>query len=328
MLAVASRQVSDGVSLLVDQTKRLGIGLNQASSFLLSMKNNATTPSMAGFYIPAQILTGEEFRRAASIFISPDGRSARYLVQTKLNPFSPEAMDQINAITAAARSAQPNTTLADASIGMTGLTVTLRDTRDYYYQDLARIIITTVLVVLGILMILLRALVAPLYLVASVVLSYLSSLGLSVLVFQMLLGQELHWSVPGLTFIISVAMGADYSMLLISRIRDESPRGIRSGVIRTVTQTGGVITVAGLIFSASMIGLQFSSITTLVQIGFIISVGILLDTFVVRTVTVPALAVLVGKANWWPSKWQPPAPTRAPRQPEPEPNPVTTGAPQ
>ncbi|MDA2991450.1 MAG: RND family transporter [Actinomycetota bacterium] len=308
MLAVASRQVSDGVSLLVDQTKTLGVGLDQASSFLLSMKNNATTPSMAGFYIPAQILNGEEFRRAASIFISPDGRSARYLVQTELDPFTPPAMDQVNAILAAARSAQPNTTLADASIGMTGLTATLRDIRDYYYQDFARIIITTILVVLGILIILLRALVAPLYLVASVVLSYLSSLGVAVIVFQGLLGQELHWSVPGLTFIISVAMGADYSMLLISRIRDESPRGIRSGVIRTVTQTGGVITVAGLIFSASMVGLQFSSITTLVQIGFVISVGILLDTFLVRTITVPALAVLVGKANWWPSKWQPAAP--------------------
>jgi RND superfamily putative drug exporter len=125
-------------------------------------------------------------------------------------------------------------------------------------------------------------------------------------------------------------MGADYSMLLISRIRDESPRGIRSGVIRTVTQTGGVITVAGLIFSASMIGLQFSSIATLVQIGFIISIGILLDTFVVRTLTVPALAVLVGKANWWPSKWKsahghtPAAPLR---EPEPEPEAVAAGAP-
>ena len=306
MLAVASRQVADGVALLVDQTKTLGVGLDQASSFLLSIKNNANTPSMAGFYIPAQILNGEEFRRAASIFISPDGRSVRYLVQTKLDPFTPPAMDQVNAILAAARSAQPNTTLADASIGMTGLTATLRDIRDYYHQDFARIIITTILVVLSIFIILLRALVAPLYLVATVVLSYLSSLGVAVIVFQGILGQELHWSVPGLTFIISVAMGADYSMLLISRIRDESPRGIRSGVIRTVTQTGGVITVAGLIFSASMIGLQFSSITTVVQIGFIISVGILLDTFFVRTITVPALAVLIGKANWWPSKWEPP----------------------
>ncbi|HCA51678.1 MAG TPA: MMPL family RND transporter, partial [Mycobacterium sp.] len=310
LLSVASRQVADGVALLVDQTKKLGVGLDQASSFLLAMKRDANTQSMAGFYIPGQILNGEEFRKAAAIFISPDGRSARFLVQSKLNPFSAEAMDQVNEILAASRSAQPNTTLADASIGMTGLTVTLRDTRDYYYQDLRFIIMTTILVVLGILIVLLRALVAPLYLIVSVIVSYLSALGMGVVVFQFILGQELHWSVPGLTFIILVAVGADYNLLLISRIRDESPHGIRSGVIRTVSQTGGVITAAGLIFAASMIGLQFSSITTLVQIGFIIATGILLDTFLVRTVTVPATAVLVGKANWWPSKWQPPVPVK------------------
>jgi len=325
-LAQGSRQVADGVALLVDQTKRLGAGLDQASSFLLAMKRDATTPSMAGFYIPAQILTGDEFRKAAAIFISPDGHTARYLVQSKLNPFTSEAMDQVNDILAAARGSQPNTTLADASLSMTGLTVTLRDTRDYYYQDLQLIVTTTILVVLSILIVLLRALVAPLYLIVSVIISYLSALGLGVVLFQLILGQELHWSVPGLTFIILVAVGADYNLLLISRIRDESPFGIRSGVIRTVTQTGGVITAAGLIFAASMIGLQFSSITTLVQIGFIIAAGILLDTFLVRTVTVPAMAVLVGKANWWPSKWQPPAPVKPHREPRPEP--VSTVAPQ
>ena len=327
-LAQGSRQVADGVSLLVDQTKRLGAGLDQASSFLLAMKRDATTPSMAGFYIPPQILTGDEFRKAAAIFISPDGHTARYLVQSKLNPFTSEAMDQINDILAAARGAQPNTMLEDASISMTGLTVTLRDTRDYYYQDLRLIITTTILVVLSILIVLLRALVAPLYLIVSVVFSYLSALGMGVLLFQVILGQELHWSVPGLTFIILVAVGADYNLLLISRIRDESPHGIRSGVIRTVSQTGGVITAAGLIFAASMIGLQFSSITTLAQIGFIIASGILLDTFLVRTITVPATAVLVGKANWWPSKWEPPPPPKRPRQPQPQPQSVSAGAPQ
>jgi len=327
-LAQGSRQVADGVSLLVDQTKRLGAGLDQASSFLLAMKRDATTPSMAGFYIPPQILTGDEFRKAAAIFISPDGHTARYLVQSKLNPFTSEAMDQVNDILAAARGAQPNTMLEDASISMTGLTVTLRDTRDYYYQDLRLIITTTILVVLSILIVLLRALVAPLYLIVSVVFSYLSALGMGVLLFQVILGQELHWSVPGLTFIILVAVGADYNLLLISRIRDESPHGIRSGVIRTVSQTGGVITAAGLIFAASMIGLQFSSITTLAQIGFIIASGILLDTFLVRTITVPATAVLVGKANWWPSKWEPPPPPKRPRQPQPQPQSVSAGAPQ
>jgi RND superfamily putative drug exporter len=97
-------------------------------------------------------------------------------------------------------------------------------------------------------------------------------------------------------------VGADYNLLLISRIRDEAPHGLRSGVIRTVGSTGGVITSAGLIFAASMFGLVFSSIGGVVQVGFIIGVGLLLDTFLVRTVTVPAMAVLVGDANWWPSK--------------------------
>jgi len=325
LLSVASRQVADGVALLVDQTKKLGVGLDQASSFLLAMKRDATTQSMAGFYIPGQILSGAEFKKAAAIFISPDGRTARYLVQSKLNPFTPLAMDQVNAVLDAAHGAQPNTALADASIGMTGLTVTLRDTRDYYRQDLQRIVITTILVVLTILIILLRALVAPMYLIVSVIVSYMSALGMGVVLFQLILGQELHWSVPGLTFIILVAVGADYNLLLISRIRDESPHGIRSGVIRTVTQTGGVITAAGLIFAASMIGLQFSSISTLVQIGFIIAAGILLDTFLVRTVTVPATAVLVGKANWWPSKWQPPPIAARPKPTVEEPVAAETG---
>jgi len=111
-----------------------------------------------------------------------------------------------------------------------------------------------------------------------------------------------------------VAVGADYNLLLISRIRDESPYGIRSGVIRTVTQTGGVITSAGLIFAASMLGLLFASLTTIVQIGFIIGVGILLDTFLVRTITVPAIAVVVGNANWWPSRATPPPPPKKPRK--------------
>jgi RND superfamily putative drug exporter len=317
-LADGSRKVADGVQLLVDQTKNLGAGLDQASSFLLGMKHNANTQTMAGFYVPAEILTGDEFKKAAKIFISPDGHTVRYLIQTKLNPFTAEAMDQVNAVIATARAAQPNTSLSDASISMTGFTVTLRDTRDYYHQDLRLIVLTTILVVLTILIVLLRALVAPLYLIVSVILSYLSALGVGVLLFQLILGQNLHWSVPGLTFIILVAVGADYNLLLISRIRDESPYGIRSGVIRTVTQTGGVITAAGLIFAASMLGLQFATIATLVQMGFIIGMGILLDTFLVRTITVPATAVLVGKANWWPSKWDPPAPVRRTRAADPE----------
>ena len=304
-LAGGSRQLADGVQQLVDQTKRMGTDLGDASVFLLAMKNDAATPSMAGFYIPPQVLLSDDFKKAAAFFISADGHTARYLIQTKYNPFSTAAMDQVNSITDTARGAQPNTALADAEISMTGYSATLRDAREYYNHDIRFIIALTVIVVFLILVALLRAIVAPLYLIGSVIISYLAALGIGVVMFQFILGQELHWSVPGLTFIILVAMGADYNMLLISRIRDESPRGIRSGVIRTVGSTGGVITAAGLIFAASMFGLLFASISTIVQAGFVVGAGILLDTFLVRTVTVPATAVLVGRANWWPSRWRP-----------------------
>ena len=143
---------------------------------------------------------------------------------------------------------------------MGGFTATLRDMRDYYNHDIQLIIAITVIVVFLILVALLRAIVAPLYLVGSVLISYLSAVGIGVIVFQFILGQELSWSVPGLAFIVLVAVGADYNMLLVSRIREESARGIRSGVIRTVASTGGVITSAGVIFAASMFGLVFGSI--------------------------------------------------------------------
>jgi RND superfamily putative drug exporter len=303
-LADGGRQVADGVQELVDQTKRMGADLGNASEFLLAMKNDAATPSMAGFYIPPKVLTSDDFKKAATYFVSADGHAARYLIETEFSPFSTAAMDAVNSVTNTARGAQPNTALSDASISMNGYSATLRDARDYYNHDIRLIIVLTIIVVCLILIALLRAIVAPLYLIGSVIISYLAALGIGIVMFQFILGQELHWSVPGLAFIILVAMGADYNMLLISRIRDESPRGIRSGVIRTVGSTGGVITAAGLIFAASMFGLLFASITTNVQIGFVVGTGILLDTFLVRTVTVPAAAVLVGRANWWPSRWR------------------------
>lgn len=301
-LADGSRQVAGGVDQLVEQVKVIADGLDEASEFLLTMRNDAAASTMAGFNIPAEVLNAAEFQKAAEAFISPDGHSVRYLVQTKLNPFSSEAMDQVNTISDIARGAQPNTSLADASISMGGFPAALRDTRDYYEADIRFIIIATLIVVLLTLTILLRSIVAPVYLVGTVVLSYFAAIGIGVLMFQGILGQQLHWSVPPLAFVVLVAVGADYNMLFVSRMRDESPHSIRYGIIRTLGSTGGVITAAGLIFAASMGGLLFSSIGIVIQGGFVIGVGILLDTFVVRTITVPAIAALVGQANWWPSR--------------------------
>lgn len=300
-LAEGSRAIAGGVKELVDQTKRLGSGLNEASSFLLNMKRDADKPTMSGFNLPPEITTRDEYKKGAQLFIAPNGHAARYFIQSALSPFGTPAMDQVSSIEKAARSALPNTELSDAKVSVVGVPTGLRDTRDYYNSDIGFIIVATILIVFLILVVLLRAIIAPLYLIASVLLSYLSAVGIGVLFFQMILGKDLHWSLPGLSFILLVAVGADYNMLLISRIRDESPHGVRFGVIRTVGTTGGVITSAGLIFAASMFGLLFASITTMAEAGFIIGIGILIDTFLVRTITVPALASMIGQKNWWPS---------------------------
>jgi len=301
-LADSSKQLADGVQLLVDQTRNMGGGLDQASSFLLAMKRDASDPAMSGFYIPPQVLTQREFKKAAQLFVSDDGHTVRYLVQTALNPFGVEAMDQVDLILKAADSAKPNTSLAGAHITMVGFSAFNNDVRGHYDSDLTYIIVMTLIVVFLILVALLRAVIAPIYLVMSVVLSFVSAMGIGVIFFQFVLGQDIYWSVSGMAFLVLVAVGADYNLLLISRIHREAKYGIRSSVIKTVGATGGVITSAGLIFAASMLALTVSSLATVVQLGFVIGVGLLLDTFIVRTITVPAVAVLIGDKNWWPAK--------------------------
>ena len=309
-LADGSKQLAGGVQTLVDQTKQMGLGMNQAAGLLLSIKHDASQPSMAGMYIPPKVLTTTDFKNAAKLFISPDGHSSRYLVETKFDPFSTQAMAQVRTILDTARGAQPNTTLSDATVSMVGTTPMYSAMRSYYEHDLRLIIVLTLVVVFLILVALLRAIVAPLYLIASVVISYMSALGLGVAFFQFICHQQIYWNVPATAFIVLVAVGADYNLLLITRIREESRNGIRSGIIRAVHSTGGVITSAGIIFAASMFGLMFGSVSTMVQIGFVIGAGLLIDTFVVRTITVPALAALIGRANWWPAKSRKAAPRR------------------
>ena len=281
---------------------QLQAGLEQAANYLLELKDKASSQNMAGFYIPAIVVNSIDFQTAASVFVSADGHVARYLISTEYGAFGDEAIELTGKIRQTAQGAVPNTSLENSTVEVAGATSLTEDVKKYLNDDFLHIMITTLIIVALVLILLLRAVLAPLYLLISVVLSYVSALGLGVIVFQLLLGQELSWMLAPMAFIVLVAVGADYNMLLISRLRDESSRGIRVGVIRTVASTGSVITSAGIIFAASMFGLMAGQFQGMIQIGFVIGAGLLLDTFIVRTVTVPALASLIGRGNWWPSK--------------------------
>ncbi|MFA4082839.1 RND family transporter [Mycobacteroides salmoniphilum] len=303
-LSDGASQLAGGVHALVDKNLEMAEGMGQIAATLKMMNTEASSPTLSGFYLPQNTFDNTDFKTMAKFFVAKDGKSVRYIIESRLDPYSADGMNLARQVKAVAQQSLPNTSIADADVGVTGFASIYDDLKTTFTADFTRVIVVTVAIVGLILVVLLRSLLAPLYLMATVTLTYLSSLGLAVLVFQILLGKEIFWAVPAMAFIILVAVGADYNMLLISRLREESATNIRVGVIRTVKHTGSVITSAGLIFAASMFGLMSSNLLTITQIGFVIGCGLLLDTFVVRTLTVPAIAVLLGKANWWPAKQQ------------------------
>jgi len=185
-----------------------------------------------------------------------------------------------------------------------GVTATDVDTIDASIDDRNLIIPIILVVILGILMLLLRSILAPILLVATTVLSFGTAMGVSALVFNEVFEfPGADPAVPLYGFVFLVALGIDYNIFLMTRVREEAlQHGTREGVLRGLTVTGGVITSAGVVLAATFAALAVIPILFLVQLAFIVAFGVLLDTFIVRSLLVPALTYDIGPKVWWPSK--------------------------
>ncbi len=190
---------------------------------------------------------------------------------------------------------------ADALVG--GYTAQQFDTQQTSARDRTVIVPIVLGIILLILVALLRSVLVPVLLVATVALNFLATLGVSALVFGHLLGfSGTDASVPLYGFVFLVALGVDYNIFLMSRVREETVRsGTREGVLRGLVTTGGVITSAGVVLAATFAALMVIPLAFLVQIAFIVAFGVLLDTLVVRSLLVPALIIDIGPRAWWPS---------------------------
>ncbi|WP_030769963.1 MMPL family transporter [Streptomyces sp. NRRL F-2664] len=190
---------------------------------------------------------------------------------------------------------------ADALVG--GYTAQQYDTQATAARDRSVIVPVVLAIILLVLVLLLRSLLVPVLLVATVALNFAATLGVSSLVFEHLLGfSGTDASVPLYGFVFLVALGVDYNIFLMSRVREEAlTHGTRRGVLRGLTTTGGVITSAGVVLAATFAALMVIPLAFLVQIAFIVAFGVLLDTLVVRSLLVPALVIDIGPRAWWPS---------------------------
>jgi len=230
---------------------------------------------------------------------SEDGDLVRLDATLSVDPFSDEANDLVPELREEAGTAAGGET---ALVG--GVSAENYDTAETLREDAKLIVPLVLILILVILMILLRAIVAPLYLVATVVLSYAFALGASTLIFTEILNQpDSDPGIPTFAFIFLVALGVDYNIFLISRIREEaSHQETKEAVITGLERTGGVITSAGIILAGTFCALMALPLETLFQLGFTVAFGLLVDTFVVRTILVPAIAFKLGERNWWPSR--------------------------
>lgn len=244
---------------------------------------------------------------AATIpYISDDGSTALLRVTLKSDPYGVPAINAMQPVRDAARQAATHVGLsADvATIQLAGVTPQLADTRAVSDAD-RQIVVPLVLILVAIILaLLLRSLIAPLYLIAAVTLNYFAALGASAFLFTRIQADEgMAYAIPLYTFIFLVALGADYTIFLMSRVREEAVlRGVTAGTRVALQQTGGVITSAGLILAGTFLVLTTLPLRDLYQFGVAVAIGVLLDTFVVRALLVPGIVVLLGRFNWWPAR--------------------------
>ena len=252
------------------------------------------------FYLPPEVFDNEDFRRGIKNFISPDGKSVRFIISHEGDPATEEGISHVDAIKQAAKEAIKGTPLEGSTVYLAGTAATYKDMKDGSSYDLMIACIAAVALIFVIMLIITRSVVAAFVIVGTVLVSLGASFGLSVLVWQYLLGIQLHWMVMVMSVILLLAVGSDYNLLLVSRFKEEIGGGLKTGIIRAMAGTGSVVTSAGLVFAFTMASFAFSDLRIMAQSGTTLALGLLFDTLIVRSFMTPAIAALLGRWFWWP----------------------------
>ena len=284
--------------------------MNENSSAMGDAFNNSHNDDT--FYLPPEIFTNKDFKRGMDNFISPDGHAVRFIISHENDPLSADGIERIDAIKNAAFEAIKGTPLEGSRVYLGGTASTFKDMQEGNKYDLMIAGVAALTLIFIIMLIITRSVIAAGVIVGTVVLSLGASFGLSVLFWQHLLGIELQFMVMAMAIIILLAVGADYNLLLVARMKEEIPAGINTGIIRAMGGSGSVVTAAGLVFAFTMMSIAVSAMVVVAQIGTTIGLGLLFDTLVIRAFMTPSIAALLGKWFWWPQVVRTrPASTRA-----------------
>jgi len=271
------------------------------------------------FYLPPEVFANPDFQRGLKMFVSPDGKAIRFIISHEGDPATPEGISHIDKIRDAAFEAIKGTPLEGSKIYLAGTASTYKDMKEGSNFDLLIAGISSLCLIFVIMLILTRSVVAAAVIVGTVLLSLGTSFGLSVLIWQYILGMHLHWMIIAMSVIVLLAVGSDYNLLLVSRFKEEMHAGLNTGIIRSMGGSGSVVTSAGLVFAFTMMSMVVSDLRVVGQVGTTIGLGLLFDTLVIRSFMTPSIAALMGPWFWWPQRVRQrpvPEPWPQPQQPE------------
>lgn len=274
-------------------------------------------------YIPPSAAEDASMALLLGTYLAADREASLLSLVTADEPYSSAAFETVGRVRELLATEYPGAqartpggaVVARASVG--GATATSADVQSATTEDFKLVGLITVIGVFVVLALLLRSLVAPVYLVGSVLLSFGTTLGLATLLFVGVLGQDgLNYLVPLIVFVLLVALGSDYNIFLMSRVREEcATRELHDGITIASARTGTVITSAGIILAGTFAALIVAPLQVLQQVGLTVAMGVLIDTFIVRSLLIPAITAFIGERAWWPS-----VRGRASDQPTPRPS--------
>ncbi|OBK23987.1 RND family transporter [Mycobacterium asiaticum] len=282
------------MSGIFDQMAEMSENANAMGKAFDAAKNDDS------FYLPPEVFKNKDFQRAMNSFLSSDGHAARFIVLHRSDPASEDGIASIDMLHTAAEESLKGTPLEDAKIYVAGMGAVFKDISEGAKWDLVIAGISSLCLIFIIMLILTRAFIAAAVIVGTVAISLGASFGLSVLMWQHILGIPLHWLVIAMSVIVLLAVGSDYNLLLVSRFKQEIHAGLNTGIIRSMGGTGKVVTNAGLVFAFTMGAMIVGDARMIGQVGTTIGLGLLFDTLIVRALMTPSIAALLGRWFWWP----------------------------
>ncbi|MBS4172319.1 MMPL family transporter [Bacillus sp. FJAT-49736] len=293
-------QLTDGLNQSTEGLGKIQVGLNQTSDFLNKMSNDVNLQK-SGVYIPDELIDSPDYQKALDTYISKDGKMTTIDLILNQNPYSNNAMTTIDHIKQALTASLKGTKLENAHIGISGATSMNHDLNKMSDADYSRTVLYMLVGIGIILIILLRSLIMPVYLIISLLLTYYSSIAMTELVFVHILGYSgISWAVPFFGFVILMALGIDYSIFLMDRFIEYRHLQIKEGILLAMKNMGTVIISAAIILAGTFAAMLPSGVMSLLQIATLVLSGLLFYAFIVLPLFVPVLVKTLGKTNWWP----------------------------